>query len=288
LDLPTDGWLPRLRPVGASLKPLLIRRSPLDAIDLTGKNAIVLGVANHRSIAWGIARELSARGARLALTYQGDRFKGTLEKLAHEAGLVDPLLVPLDVNDEAQIDACFATVAAAMGGLDALAHCIAFARREDLEGDFRATDREGFRIALETSAYSLLALARRATPLMQGRNASMIALSYLAAERAVPNYNVMGTAKAALEQIVRQLALELGPLGIRVNCVSAGPISTLSARGIGGFTHVLGHHAERAPLKRNVTLEEISRAGLFLLSDLASGITGETLYVHCGYNIVGV
>jgi len=175
-----------------------------------------------------------------------------------------------------------------MGGLDMLAHCVAYARREDLEGDFRDTDREGFRIAVETSAYSLLALARRATPLMQGRNASMIALSYLAADRAVPNYNVMGTAKAALEQIVRQLALELGPAGIRVNCVSAGPIATLSARGIGGFTHVLGHHAERAPLKRNVTLEEISRAALFLLSDLAGGVTGETLYVDCGYSIVGV
>jgi enoyl-[acyl-carrier protein] reductase I len=260
----------------------------VDPLDLSGKNAIVLGVANHRSIAWGIARELAARGARLALTYQGERFKGTLEKLSAEAGLVDPLLIPLDVNDDAQLDACFATLKDAMGGLDMLAHCVAYARREDLEGDFRDTDREGFRIAVETSAYSLLALARRATPLMQGRNAAMIALSYLAADRAVPNYNVMGTAKAALEQIVRQLALELGPAGIRVNCVSAGPIATLSARGIGGFTHVLGHHAERAPLKRNVTLEEISRAALFLLSDLAGGVTGETLYVDCGYSIVGV
>jgi len=260
----------------------------VDGLDLSGKNAIVLGVANHRSIAWGIARELAGRGARLALTYQGDRFKGTLEKLAHEAGLKNPLLLPLDVSDEAAIDACFATVQREMGGLDALAHCIAFANREDLEGDFRATSREGFRIALEISAYSLLGLARRASPLMAGRGGSMIALSYLAADRAVPNYNVMGTAKAALEQIVRQLALELGPLGIRVNCISAGPISTLSARGIGGFTHVLGHHAAKAPLKRNVTLEEISQAGLFLLSDLASGITGETLYVDCGYNIVGL
>ncbi len=260
----------------------------MDALDLKGKNAIVMGVANHRSIAWGIARELAARGARLALTYQGDRFKGTLEKLAHEAALVDPLLLPLDVNDDAAIDACFDAVRQEMGGLDALAHCIAFANREDLEGDFRATGREGFRTALEVSAYSLLAVARRATPLMQGRGGSMIALSYLAADRAVPNYNVMGTAKAALEQIVRQLALELGPLGIRVNCLSAGPIATLSARGIGGFSNVLGLHADKAPMKRNVTLEDISRAGLFLLSDLASGVTGETLYVDCGYNIVGV
>jgi enoyl-[acyl-carrier protein] reductase I len=260
----------------------------MDAPDLTGKNAIVLGVANHRSIAWGIARELSARGARLCLTYQGERFKGTLEKLASEANFKDPLLLQLDVNDDAQIDQAFATIKKEMGGLDALAHCIAFAQKEDLEGDFRATGREGFRIALEVSAYSLVALAKRATPLMEGRNAAMIALSYLAAERAVPNYNVMGTAKAALEQCVRQLALELGPLGIRVNCISAGPIATLSARGIGGFTSMVGKAAEKAPLKRNVTLEDIAKTGYFLLSDLSSGITGETIYVDCGFNIVGV
>jgi enoyl-[acyl-carrier protein] reductase I len=260
----------------------------MDALDLTGKNAIVLGIANHRSIAWGIAKELAARGARLALTYQGDRFKGTLEKLAGEAGFVNPLLLPLDVTDDAQMDEAFAVIQREMGGLDALAHCIAFAQREDLEGDFRDTSREGFRLALEVSAYSLLALARRAAPLMEGRNAAMIALSYLAAERAVPNYNVMGTAKAALEQIIRQLALELGPKGIRVNCVSAGPIATLSARGIGGFTTMLGQNAEKTPLKRNVTLEDIGRASYFLLSDLSSGVTGETVYVDCGYNIVGV
>jgi enoyl-[acyl-carrier protein] reductase I len=260
----------------------------MDALDLTGKNALVLGVANHRSIAWGIARELAARGARLCLTYQGERFKGTLEKLAEEANFKDPLLLPLDVNDDAQIDQAFATIKAQMGGLDALAHCIAFAQKEDLDGDFRDTSREGFRIALEVSAYSLIALAKRATPLMEGRNGAMIALSYLAAERAVPNYNVMGTAKAALEQCVRQLALELGPLGIRVNCISAGPIATLSARGIGGFTHMVGRAAEKAPLKRNVTLEDIGKTGYYLLSDLSSGVTGETIYVDCGFNIVGV
>jgi enoyl-[acyl-carrier protein] reductase I len=260
----------------------------MDAVDLTGRNAIVLGVANHRSIAWGIAQELSARGARLCLTYQGDRFKGTLEKLTSEAGFKDPLLLPLDVNDDAQMDQAFATVQKEMGGLDALAHCIAFARKEDLEGAFRDTDREGWRIALEVSAYSLVALAKRATPLMEGRNGAMIALSYLAADRAVPNYNVMGTAKAALEQCVRQLALELGPLGIRVNCISAGPIATLSARGIAGFTSMVGSAAEKAPLKRNVTLEDIGRTGFYLLSDLSSGVTGETIYVDCGYNIVGV
>jgi enoyl-[acyl-carrier protein] reductase I len=260
----------------------------MEALDLTGKNAIVLGVANHRSIAWGIAQELSARGARLVLTYQGDRFKGTLEKLAAEAKLVDPILLPLDVGDDAQIDAAFETIKREMGGLDALAHCIAFAQREDLEGNFRDTSREGWRIALEVSAYSLVALARRATPLMEGRNGAMIALSYLAAERAVPNYNVMGTAKAALEQSVRQLALELGPLGIRVNCISAGPIATLSARGIAGFTRMVGECAEKAPLKRNVTLEDIGKTAFYLLSDLSSGVTGETIFVDCGYNIVGV
>ena len=256
--------------------------------DLAGKNAMILGIANHRSIAWGIAKELAARGARLCLTYQGERFQGTLEKLAQEAGFKDPLLLPLDVNDDAQMDQAFAVVKEKMGGLDALAHCIAFAQREDLEGDFRATSRDGWRVALEVSAFSLVALAKRATPLMEGRNAAMIALSYLAAERAVPNYNVMGSAKAALEQCVRQLALELGPLGIRVNCISAGPIATLSARGIGGFTHMVGKAAERAPLKRNVTLEDIGKSAYYLLSDLSSGVTGETVYVDCGYNIVGV
>ncbi len=260
----------------------------MDAHDLTGKNAIVLGVANHRSIAWGIAQELAARGARLCLTYQGDRFRGTLEKLAEEAKFENPLLLALDVNDDAQMDAAFETIKQEMGGIDALAHCIAYAQREDLEGTFRDTSREGWRIALEVSAYSLVALAKRATPLMEGRNAAMIALSYLAAERAVPNYNVMGSAKAALEHCVRQLALELGPLGIRVNCISAGPIATLSARGISGFSSMVGKAAEKAPLKRNVTLEDIGRAGYFLLSDLSSGITGETIYVDCGYNIVGV
>ncbi len=260
----------------------------MDATDLSGRTAMVLGVANHRSIAWGIARELSARGARLVLTYQGDRFRGAIEKLTAEAGIADAVLLPCDVTDDGQMDACFAATREAVGHLDMLAHCVAFANREDLEGAFRDTSREGWRTALEVSAYSLLGLARRAAPLMEGRAGSMIALSYLAAERAVPNYNVMGSAKAALEQIVRQLAYELGPLGIRVNCVSAGPIATLSARGIGGFSNMLPAAAEKAPLKRNVTLEDIGRAGYFLLSDLSSGVTGETLYVDCGYNIMGV
>ena len=260
----------------------------MDATDLTGRTAMVLGVANHRSIAWGIARELSAHGARLVLTYQGDRFRNGLETLVAEAGIKDAVLLPCDVSDDAQMDDCFAAVKEQVGGLDMLAHCIAYAARENLEGAFRDTSREGWRTALETSAWSLLALSKRALSLMEGRSGSIIALSYLAAERAVPNYNVMGSAKAALEQIVRQLAFELGPLGVRVNCVSAGPISTLSARGIAGFSRSLEAVAEKAPLKRNVTLDDISRAGYFLLSDLSSGVTGETLYVDCGYNIMGV
>ncbi len=260
----------------------------MDATDLTGRTAMVLGVANHRSIAWGIARELSAHGARLVLTYQGERFQSGLEKLVTEAGMKDAVLLPCDVTDDASMDACFAAVKEKTGGIDMLAHCIAFAEREDLEGAFRDTSRQGWRTALEVSAWSLLALAKRAAPLMEGRAGSIVALSYLAAERAVPNYNVMGSAKAALEQIVRQLAYELGAQNIRVNCVSAGPISTLSARGIAGFSRSLEAVAAKAPLKRNVTLDDISRAGYFLLSDLASGVTGETLYVDCGYNVMGV
>ncbi len=260
----------------------------MDATDLTGRTAMVLGVANHRSIAWGIARELAARGARLVITYQGDRFRSGLEELVADAGIKDAVLLPCDVTDDAQLDACFAAVREQVGSLDMLAHCIAYAARENLEGAFRDTTRDGWRTALEVSAWSLLALSKRAVPLMEGRSGSIIALSYLAAERAVPNYNVMGSAKAALEQIVRQLAYELGPLGVRVNCVSAGPISTLSARGIAGFSRSLEAVAEKSPLKRNVTLDDIARAGYFLLSDLSSGVTGETLYVDCGYNIMGV
>jgi enoyl-[acyl-carrier protein] reductase I len=251
-----------------------------------GKNVLVFGVANERSIAWGIARAMHEHGARLGFTYVGDAIEKRMRPLAESVGA--DLILPCDVTDDAQVEQTFATVGERWGGLDVLVHSIAFANREDLEGSFRDTSREGWRTALEVSAYSMLAVARRATPLMEGRAGSMIALSYLAAERAVPNYNVMGSAKAALEQIARQLAFELGPLGIRVNCVSAGPIATLSARGIAGFSSSLAVTAERAPLKRNVTLEDISRSGYFLLSDLSSGVTGETLYVDCGYNIMGV
>lgn len=258
----------------------------LDPLDLSGKNALVFGVANHRSIAWAIAKALSDRGARLALAYQGERFQSTIEKLAAE--LRDPVLISCDVQDDSQLDACFATVRDAMGGLDYLVHSVAAAKREELSGDFRETSRDGYLFALDVSAYSFIAMARRAAPLMEGRSGAMLALSYVAAERVVPGYNVMGSAKAALEHAVRQLAFELGPLGVRVNCISAGPINTLAARGIAGFQGMLKVHEDKAPLKRNVTAEEVARSALYLLSDLASGVTGETLHVDAGYHVMGV
>jgi enoyl-[acyl-carrier protein] reductase I len=264
-------------------------------LDLSGRNGIVLGVANKRSLGWAIAQHLSKAGMRLALTYQGERMEETVRELA--AGMPDALVLPCDVADDAQIAETFRKVGEQMPHLDACVHSIAFAQKEDLSGHYRDTTREGWRVALEISAFSLVAVMKHATPLMaapeaaegapRGRGGSVVALSYMAAERAVPNYNVMGSAKAALEHAVRQLAFELGPLDIRVNCISAGPISTLSARGVGSFTDMLKHHREKAPLRRNVTADEVGASGLFLLSDLATGITGETLHVDGGYSIVG-
>ena len=261
-------------------------------IDLTGRNALVLGVANKRSLAWAIAHRLSQAGMRLALTYQGERLEGSVRELA--AGLENPLVLPCDVGQDAAIEELFATVSSEMPHLDVVVHSIAFAQREDLTGHYRDTSREGWRIALEISAYSLVVM-RHATQLMAlpaesaegARGGSVLALSYMAAERAVPNYNVMGSAKAALEHAVRQLAFELGPAGVRVNAISAGPISTLSARGVSSFNDMLKHHREKACLRRNVSAEEVADAALFLLSDLGSGVTGETLHVDAGYSIVG-
>lgn len=252
-------------------------------IDLSGKNALVAGVANKRSIAWAIAQELSAAGARLILTYQGERIQSSVEKLAEE--VPGTATMPCDVSSDASIDAAFEQIGKETDRIDVLVHSIAFAQREDLEGKFFDTSRDGFRLALEVSAYSLLALARRAIPFMKD-GGSILSLSYIAAERAVPAYNVMGTAKAALEQMTRQLAFELGPENIRVNCISAGPISTLSARGISGFTGILNHYRDKAPLQRNVTSEEVGRTGLFLCSELSSGITGETIFVDAGYHVM--
>jgi enoyl-[acyl-carrier protein] reductase I len=255
------------------------------AIDLSGKHALVMGVANHRSLSWAIARSLHQAGATLCLTYAGERLKSMVEELA--ATVPDTLVLECDVTRDDTIDAVAQRLAGEWGAIEALVHGIAFARKEDLEGDFVATPREGFQMALDVSAYSLLNVTNRVRPLLEKNGASIVTLSYLAAERAVPSYNVMGSAKAVLEQSVRQLAYELGPRNIRVNAISAGPVSTLAARGIHGFTDMLKQHAEKAPLKRNITKEEVGKAGLFLLSDLASGITGEVLYVDAGYHIMG-
>ena len=255
------------------------------SIDLKGRNALVMGVANHRSLSWAIAQQLHAAGARLCLTYAGERLKDMVAELA--TTLPGTLLLECDVTRDATIDAVRDNLAKEWGSLEIFVHGVAFARKEDLEGAFVATPREGFQLALDVSAYSLLNVSNRMLPLMEKNGAAIVTLSYLAAERAVPSYNVMGSAKAVLEQSVRQLAHELGPRNIRINALSAGPVSTLAARGIHGFTGMLRQHAEKAPLRRNITKEEVGKAGLFLLSDLSSGITGETLYVDAGYHIMG-
>jgi enoyl-[acyl-carrier protein] reductase I len=255
------------------------------AIDLSGKTALVLGVANKRSLAWAIAEALGEAGCKLAFTYQGDRLQENVVQLA--TAFPDALVMACDVNSDEQVEGVFAHVAGSFGKLDVLIHSIAYARREDLEGDFRKTTREGWRTALEISAWSLVGLTNHAVPLMK-EGGSILALTFLASQRAFPNYNVMGSAKAALEHAVRQLAFELGPMNIRVNCISAGPVPTLSARGIAGFTDMAAHHRETAPLKRNIEPREVGDAALFLCSPLASGITGTTLYVDAGYHIMGL
>lgn len=252
---------------------------------MEGKKGVILGVANKRSIAWGITQVVCQAGARVALTYQGERFEENVRSLAAE--LDDPLVLPCDVSDDGQIDELFRTLEKEFGRLDFLVHSIAFAPKEALEGEFVNTAREAYRIAQDVSVYSLVALARGARPLMQG-GGSIVAMTYYGAEKAVPNYNVMGVAKSALESAVRYLASDLGPEGIRVNAISAGPINTVAARGVSGFTGMLKLHAERAPLRRNVTQEEVGKAALFLLSDLASGVTGEVLHVDAGYHAVGM
>jgi len=254
-------------------------------IDLDGKTAVIMGVANQRSLAWGVAEKLRAAGANIVFTYVGEKFRGNLETLTEDFPCT---LIECDVTNDAQVDEAFAQIGKEQGRIDMLVHSIAFANREDLSGAYVDTSREGFRTALEVSAYSLVRVAQAALPLLRENGGSIIAMSYLAAVRAVPKYNVMGTAKAALEQAVRQLALELGEMNIRVNAISAGPVNTLSARGVRGFTDILGLHRERAPLKRNVTLEDVGGTALYLLSDLASGVTGETIYVDGGFNIVGL
>ena len=253
---------------------------------LAGKCGIVFGVANRRSIAWAIAQAWHQAGARLAFTYQGERLKENVEELAATFG-ADTLILPCDVTRDEEIAAVFDAVGRAFGKLHLLLHSVAFAPKAALEGRFVDTSREAFRIAHDVSAYTLVALARAAAPLMT-EGGSIIGMSYYGAEKVVPHYNVMGVAKAALEACTRYLAYDLGPNKIRVNCISAGPVNTLAARGIAGFTQMLKHYEERSPLKRNVTAEELGATGLFLASDGAAAITGQVIYVDCGYQIMGM
>jgi enoyl-[acyl-carrier protein] reductase I len=254
---------------------------------LDGKTGIVFGVANKRSIAWAIAQTLAKEGMRLAFTYQGERLKDSVGALT--ATIPGSLLLPCDVTHDAEVEAVYAAVDQEFGRLDALLHSVAFAPKEDLENEFVKTSREGFKLAHDISAYSLVALTRAALPLFaKSGGGSVLALTYYGAQKAVEGYNLMGVAKASLEATVRYLAANLGPQNIRVNALSAGPVNTLAARGIKGFTSMLHHHAERAPLRRNVELEEIGQSGLFLLSQMSSAITGEVMFVDCGYNIVGL
>src|SRR6478672_7536990 len=255
---------------------------------LQGKRALITGIASERSIATGIAEAMHREGAELAFTYQNDKLKSRVEKAAAEFG--SDIVLPLDVADDAQIAACFEELGKRWGdGFDILIHAIAFAPREAIAGQFLdGLTRENFAMALDISAYSLSALAKAARPMMQGRNGSILTLTYLGAERALANYNVMGVAKAALEASVRYLALNLGPEGTRVNAISAGPIKTLAAAGIANFRKMLTHVEEYAPLRRSVTIEDVGNVAAFLCSDLAAGVTGEVTYVDAGYNVLGM
>lgn len=250
---------------------------------LVGKRILITGLLSNRSIAYGIAKAMHREGAELAFTYVGDRFKERVSKLAADFG--SELILPCDVQEDDQITALFAELAKHWDGLDGLVHSIAFAPNEALEGDFLdGLSREAFRISQEVSAYSFPAMAKAARPLMKGRNGSLLTLSYLGAVRTMPNYNIMGLAKASLEASVRYLAVCLGPEGTRANAISAGPIKTLAASGIGSFGKLLAFNEHNAPLRRNVTIEEVGNAAAFLCSDLASGITGEVMYVDAGFN----
>jgi enoyl-[acyl-carrier protein] reductase I len=257
-------------------------------LDLTGKNALVTGIANNRSIAWGIAQQLHQAGANLGITYLPDE-KGKMENKVKE--LVDPLnpslFLPCNVQDETQVESVFSTIQQAWGKLDILIHCLAFANRDDLSGDFSDTSRQGYQLALDVSSYSLITLARGAKPLMT-EGGSIVTLTYLGGVRVVPNYNVMGIAKAALEMNVRYLASELGGHNIRVNGISAGPIRTLASSAVGGILDMIHHVEAIAPLRRTVTQTEVGNTAAFLCSDLSSGMTGQILYVDSGYCIMGM
>jgi enoyl-[acyl-carrier protein] reductase I len=253
-------------------------------IDLAGKTAVVFGLANKRSIAWGIAQKLHEAGAKLAICYQNERMKAEAEDLINE--LPGASGFQCDVSSDQQIESLFGNLKEKYGKIDILVHAVAYAPAEDLKGAFINTSREGFRIAHDVSVYSLIAVSKAAAPLMT-EGGSIMTLTYYAAEKVVPHYNVMALAKASLESCVRYLAYELGPQNIRVNAISAGPIKTLAARGIGALGDMLKAAADRAPLKRNVDQAEVGGTALFLASDLASAVTGETIYVDCGYNVMG-
>ena len=254
-------------------------------VDLSGKNALVFGVANQRSIAWAIAQALHEAGARVALTYQNERLRESVQALAAEIG--DAPLFQCDMSVDEDVLNLYQQVGESLGSLSILVHSIAFANRDDLGGEFSKTERDGFRVALDVSAYSLIPMVRHAAPLMT-EGGTVVAMTFLAAEKVFPGYNVMGVAKAALENSVRQLAAEYGPEGIRVNAISAGPLDTLSSRVISGYRDMKRIHAERAPMARNITHEDVGGTALYLCSDLSSGVTGEVIHVDAGYSIMGI
>ncbi|MFA5982594.1 MAG: enoyl-ACP reductase [Methylococcaceae bacterium] len=254
---------------------------------MQGKRVLIVGLASNRSIAWGIAKAMHREGAELAFTFQNEKLKSRVEEMATECNT--QIVVECDVSHDDHIDNVFKVLAQHWDGLDCIVHSVAFAPREALDGDYvNATTRENFRIAHDISSYSFTALAKAGRSMMAGRKGSLLTLSYLGAERAIPNYNVMGVAKASLEANIRYMAVALGPEGTRVNAVSAGPIKTLAASGINDFKAMLSKAAEASPLKKNVTIDEVGNAAAFLCSDLASGITGEITYVDAGYNIAGL
>jgi enoyl-[acyl-carrier protein] reductase I len=252
---------------------------------MAGKRGLIMGVANDRSIAWGIAKTLHQHGAEIAFTYQGDALAKRVRPLAESLG--SDFVVECDVTDEASMDATFAAISERWGRLDFVAHAIAFSDKEELKGRYVDTSRQNFARSLDISCFSFTDVCRRAAPLMT-EGGSLVTLTYYGAERVMPHYNVMGVAKAALEASVRYLAVDLGGQNIRVNAISAGPIKTLAASGIGDFRYILKWNQYNAPLKRNVTIEDVGGAGLYLLSDLGAGVTGETHHVDCGYHVVGM
>lgn len=253
---------------------------------LEGKKAVIFGLANEKSIAWAVTEAFKREGAEIALTYANETVAKRVIPLAESVGA--NLVLPCDVRSDDDIREVFGQIGKAWGGIDILVHSVAFANREELKGSFLNTTREGFSLALDVSAYSLIALVKAAFPLMQGRGGSVMTMTYYGGQKVFPSYNVMGVAKAALEMSVRYLAEAVGPDGVRVNAISAGPLKTLASAGVGGFNNIAGHVAEKAPLRRNITQEEVAGAALYLASDLSRGVTGEVHFVDSGYNIIGL